>query len=315
LTNDTQALPRVAGEAIEVAELRWSGAEPRTTATRASRSAIIKALNLVADPVFFVRCDLQIVDVNVAAARSSGFRRRELQGRCLSQILRTGGQRLRALVARLHAGHARRNTLRAELSARDGSLSPVSLRLERIDDGDEPLFVAVVQHRQARTTKPSTSPRAGEHDYLTHLPARAAFSARLRLAERRSRRKKRGFAVLFIDVDRFKHVNDTWGHRVGDLVLQAYSQRLLACMRPGDFVARYGGDEFVALVENVEGESEVHRIAERIQNELAAPIEAGGRRICVSASVGVAIGQAMTKADDLVDEADRAMYLAKRRGA
>ncbi len=139
-----------------------------------------------------------------------------------------------------------------------------------------------------------------------------ALEYRLRRAERQARRQRTCFAVLFLDFDRFKEVNDRYGHRVGDAVLRAFAQRLNECVRPGDFIARYGGDEFVVLIEDVRVEDELQRMAERIRNESGVSLEIGGATLDISVSVGVAIGHAGSSAAALVDEADRAMYASKR---
>ncbi len=310
MSDDPGRFSLIADQTDQSERPHWSTARS-ADGPRPSKAAIVTALNLVTEPVFFVAEDLRIVDANAAAVRSSGYPRSELLGTCFSQVVRLRGRRLESVFAQVIADASQCDTLRARHASKDGRRSAVKLQLECIDSDGEPLVVAIVKRLGAHGSVGGL-PHAREHDYLTHLPARAAFTSRLRRAERRARRQQVGFAVLFIDVDRFKQVNDTLGHRVGDLVLKTFGRRLRASVRPGDFVARYGGDEFVALVENVSGEAEVHRIAERIRQDLHAPIDTPGGPIQVSASVGMAIGHAAASADDVVDQADRAMYQAKR---
>ncbi len=127
-------------------------------------------------------------------------------------------------------------------------------------------------------------------DELTGLPNRTLFLSRLQRAIARARqRQDAAFAVLFLDLDRFKIVNDSLGHLVGDEMLQAVARRLESCLRPGDTVARMGGDEFTLLIENIEGVHEALGLAERLHTALGAPLQIGGHDFATSASIGIAI--------------------------
>jgi diguanylate cyclase (GGDEF)-like protein len=152
------------------------------------------------------------------------------------------------------------------------------------------------------------------HDPLTELPNRALFLDRLALGLARLRRKPSGLAVLFADVDRFKVVNDSLGHDAGDRLLVALARRLGDVLRPGDTLARFGGDEFAVLCEDVP-EDGVVGIAERMLGALEEPFVAGGREVFVSMSLGVAVARdADQRPQVLLRDADAAMYLAKDRG-
>ncbi|MEP6945177.1 MAG: EAL domain-containing protein [Acidobacteriota bacterium] len=154
------------------------------------------------------------------------------------------------------------------------------------------------------------------HDVLTGLPNRSLFMARLTAALDKSRRIP-GYraSVLFIDLDRFKYVNDSLGHLVGDLLLKEISVRLVDCMRPSDLVARLGGDEFTILVEGTFDPDEVTRIAERIQNKFGRPFELNGNEVYSSASIGILhASNNHLAAEDMMRDADTAMYQAKRAG-
>ena len=153
------------------------------------------------------------------------------------------------------------------------------------------------------------------HDDLTGLPNRALFADRLQHAlARRPETDLLDRAVLFLDLDGFKTVNDSLGHVAGDEVLRAVAGRLLACLRPADTVARLGGDEFAVVLEDVRGVPQVEEVADRILDAVARPIPVSGQEIRLTASLGIAIARPDVSAEDLLREADSAMYLAKRRG-
>ena len=150
-------------------------------------------------------------------------------------------------------------------------------------------------------------------DPLTGLPNRILFMEKLRRAHARANRR-RGYlyAVLFLDLDRFKHLNDRLGHAVGDRFLIETARRLRATVRPGDTVARLGGDEFAVLVEDLAGRNEAERLARRLKEELAEPCTLNGQVVFTSTSIGIALsGNGYQRAEDLLSDADTAMYRAK----
>jgi diguanylate cyclase (GGDEF)-like protein/PAS domain S-box-containing protein len=154
------------------------------------------------------------------------------------------------------------------------------------------------------------------HDALTELPNRALFMDRVEFALHNAKRPgNAAFAVLFLDLDRFKVVNDSLGHSSGDQLLLAAAQRLKGCLRPGDTVARFGGDEFAALLANVRDLNDAIQVAERIKKALKAPFQLPGHDIVVTASIGLALsGPEYSSPEELVRDADAAMYRAKAHG-
>ena len=154
------------------------------------------------------------------------------------------------------------------------------------------------------------------HDALTGLPNRSLFTERLRHAMRRSARHPDDlFAVLFLDLDRFKEVNDNLGHCVGDELLRAVARRLEACLRPEDTVARLSGDEFAILLESITDTSDAGRVAERIEEALSFPINLAGAEVTTSASMGIVTSSmAHDQPEQLLRSADMAMYRAKAAG-
>ena len=154
------------------------------------------------------------------------------------------------------------------------------------------------------------------HDPLTGLPNRALFTDHVKLTIARAQRNQgTRFAVLFCDLDRFKVINDSLGHMVGDQLLVEVARRLESCLRQGDTVARVGGDEFTILVEDLNDENEAVALAERIQNAIAAPFSLSGREVFSTLSIGVAVGMGGYKdPEDILRDADTAMYRAKSLG-
>jgi diguanylate cyclase (GGDEF)-like protein len=152
------------------------------------------------------------------------------------------------------------------------------------------------------------------HDPLTGLPNRLLLDERARHALAAARRYRERVALLFIDLDRFKAVNDRLGHAAGDRVLCDAASRILDSVRPADTVSRLGGDEFVVLCERLVDPTEAVAISSRTLNALSRPYEVQGRHVEVGASVGVTFSAETTDPTQLLSEADAAMYLAKRRG-
>lgn len=172
-----------------------------------------------------------------------------------------------------------------------------------------------IRHAIARKRTEVGLARQALHDSLTGLPNRDLMLDRLNVAIGRSRRRPTSLALLFLDLDGFKRVNDTFGHDAGDDLLVEVARRLSRTLRPGDTVARYGGDEFVILCEDLRGQREALRVAERARAAIGEPFAVRGEAVIVQASVGIARARpGLTFAEELLREADLAMYRAKRRG-
>ena len=177
---------------------------------------------------------------------------------------------------------------------------------------------AYLLNARARADLRDSSERSREsavHDALTGLPNRILFLERLEHAVLRGRRSGKMAAVLFADLDRFKSVNDLYGHAVGDELLVTIARRLSAVLRPGDTLARMSGDEFVILCEDLDEPAQVDLIAARIGAAVAAPLLLGGAEMNITASVGIAFsGPGNQLSEDVLRDADAAMYQAKRKG-
>ncbi|CCG94485.1 Putative diguanylate cyclase/phosphodiesterase (GGDEF and EAL domains) [Marinobacter nauticus ATCC 49840] len=153
------------------------------------------------------------------------------------------------------------------------------------------------------------------HDLLTRLPNRALFKDRLELAITHARRSQQKLAVMFLDLDRFKVVNDTLGHAMGDRLLQAVTHRLEKCLRRGDTLSRFGGDEFTLLLPSIHGNDDARNIARKLINALKAPFQLGDHEVFVGVSIGISVfPEAGETMDLLIQNADIAMYHVKARG-
>lgn len=156
------------------------------------------------------------------------------------------------------------------------------------------------------------------HDSLTGLANRASFADRLEHALARARRRPAIVGVLFIDLDSFKAINDSFGHSAGDACLRGFGERLRSCLRPGDTAARVGGDEFAVLLEDLLGPDAAQGIAERVLDALQTPFSYAGQEVFVRASIGIAIADAVSEgqlaSEGIMRQADIAMYAAKQGG-
>jgi diguanylate cyclase (GGDEF)-like protein len=181
-------------------------------------------------------------------------------------------------------------------------------------EAERDMLLAFAEHASLALTDARTVGDAihqAFHDTLTELPNRLLLMDRLEHALARAARARTSVAVLFIDLDTFKNVNDSLGHGAGDVVLREAAKRLLSCVRNADTAARFGGDEFVVLIEDVD-EHRVARVANRILEAMNDPFEIDGRHVVIGASIGIAVGS--DEADDLLRNADLALYRAKSKG-
>ena len=227
-------------------------------------------------------------------------------------------ERILAADKRFEAGGEESFSEEYRLLAKDGSV--VWVREEAVlvkDEVGEPLYwQGVFYDLTERKALEERLEHRAFHDYLTDLPNRQLFVDRLRQALDRTRRTTdRKVAVLFTDLDEFKIINDSLGHETGDLLLTLVAERLGRCLRPVDSLARFGGDEFVVLIEDVEGPEMAVQVAGRIIEELARPFLLEDRELFASSSIGISLGDARTKTpEDLLRDADTAMYRAKEQG-
>ena len=215
---------------------------------------------------------------------------------------------------RLHAGE----TLRIDeyvVCNRDGVALDVALTASPVvRDGETSGAVVVLRDVSDRKALERRLLHQAFHDQLTGLPNRALLLDRMEHARARAGRDGGWQAVLFVDVDRFKVINDSLGHSVGDEVLKTIAFRIDGVLRASDTLARFGGDEFAVLLEDVAGQSDAAHMAQRILRAIQVPMLAGGRDVVVTVSIGIALADLSKQSGDLLAAADIAMYQAKNSG-
>ncbi|MEO8432489.1 MAG: EAL domain-containing protein [Acidobacteriota bacterium] len=257
-----------------------------------------------------------ILDCNDSFARIFGYEaREEVVGRPAMDLYLTPEDR-DAMMGRLRANHALTNYEEC-LRRKDGSLVWILENGSLIEgaDGRPAMIEGTVIDISDRKSAEEQVKHIAFHDALTGLPNRLLFNDRLSMAVMHANRTGGRVAILFLDLDRFKVINDSLGHSIGDELLRRVAERLGGCVREGDTVARLGGDEFTVLVEGMEKEVDAAKIARKILGALRLPFFIDGRELFITASMGVAIHPADGEnAEDLVRNADTAMYRAKEQG-
>jgi diguanylate cyclase (GGDEF)-like protein/PAS domain S-box-containing protein len=268
-----------------------------------------------ADAFFVYDAGGKILDVNRRACETLGYTREELLSLSMTDveaILLPEG--IAGLWRRLASGES--VTTEGAHRRKDGTAFPVEIRVGLLGEiAGRRLALSIARDITGRKALEEGLSYRAFHDPLTGLPNRALLMDRLEHAVRRAHRRKTPLAVLFLDLDHFKAVNDASGHDAGDRVLEEVGRRLGCGARSSDTVARLGGDEFVVLLEDIDGEREATLVADRMRKELEVPFEVGRRGLRVTASIGVAVGPTSGSGPrELLRHADLAMYLAKENG-
>ncbi len=270
-----------------------------------SVAALTAALELVDDGVLLLGPNLEVLAANARAIELLGHP--APRGSFLTNVLPpTAAARLRAAAGMLESTSSTQVTMLLDRS--HGSKVKLELSFYPSAAGELQTIAILRSARGALAAQLESG--SAERDFLTGLPTRAALAARLQEVEAQTLETGHPYAVLFIDLDGFKTLNDGWGHAAGDCVLAVVAERLKTAVRPGDLVARYGGDEFVIVVDDITA-PQLARLARRLRTMLAAPLELGGQWIAATASIGRAFGDGTRPAAEVLDEADRAMYRAK----
>jgi len=255
----------------------------------------------------------RILDTNGAFQRFLGYDDKELRGRAQHEFAPPDEvDAVRELVGDVAGATGASSAAEMRYVRRDGRTAWGSVTLSRAEGSPNLHMIAMVQDVSERKSLEAELVHQAFHDPLTGLANRNLFRDRVEHALQRSARAHEEIAVMFLDLDNFKQVNDTLGHGAGDRLLTSVAGRLLNATRGCDTVARLGGDEFGVLLENVRGDPDATVVAERIKHALCTPIEFdNGRSASVSASIGIARPAAGEGSDELLRNADVAMYGAK----
>ena len=279
-------------------------------AVRDSEERLAKFMHASAEGIAFHR-DGVVLDVNPALCELLGLGRDELIGRRTAEFVAPAHvpRVLEVIRGGADLGYE------VEIVHRDGSLIPVELLTRVVVRDEERLRFVIVRDIRDRLAAQARIAHLAHHDALTGLPNRFAFVQQLDRMAASHRAGDARFALLFIDLDHFKRVNDSLGHLAGDTLLQTVAQRITATLRDSDRVARFGGDEFMVLAAGAHDVAVVEQVAAKLLAAIEVPIMVGGRPISVSPSIGVALfpEDGNTPAE-LIQHADAAMYLAKTRG-
>lgn len=256
---------------------------------------------------------------NDVCKEMSGYGKDELIGMNY-RTLSDNGENLRKIFEIFNQVYATGKAARAvewDITRKDGSVVHVeaSVSLTRNAAGEPAGFRGIVRDVTSRKKMQEAIAHLAYHDNLTGLPNRLLFNDRLAMAVAQSSRKRLKFALLMLDLDRFKDINDTYGHAVGDRMLRSAGMRLSSSLRKADTVARMGGDEFLVLLQDITAAESSFNIARKILNAFERPFVIDGREFHISTSIGIAVyPDDGLDAETLLKHADAALYRAKKEG-
>ncbi|MCX8087027.1 MAG: EAL domain-containing protein [Rhodocyclaceae bacterium] len=271
----------------------------------------------IGEGILITDADTRIVEANEAVTRITGYRREELIGQRPSML--KSGLHEDSFYVELWAKLAGSGYWQGELfdRTRDGRIVPLLETISEVRDESGKLthYIAVMTDISSLKETQTRLDFLAHHDALTELPNRLLFNDRLRHAIERAKRDGATIAVLFLDLDRFKNINDTLGHPIGDLLLIEAAKRLKGLIRRADTLARLGGDEFVILMENAASQLAAARLADKIVAAFKAPFLVNGLHLHIGCSIGIALyPEDGEDAMSLLKNADAAMYRAKEAG-
>ncbi|SIR53202.1 PAS domain S-box-containing protein/diguanylate cyclase (GGDEF) domain-containing protein [Janthinobacterium sp. TND4EL3] len=273
------------------------------------------AMDATADAIFLVdRAGMCFVDVNQTACRMLGFEREDFL-RVGPGHAHEGETQLEELYNKLLAGDQGGPMTELQLQRKDGSPLSVEVQRRTLRSGQSWILVAVARDITERKDAEQRLMKLAHFDTLTGLPNRGQFYASLTHSLAQAAEHQWAVAVLFMDLDRFKNVNDTLGHTIGDDLLRQFSSRLVDCLRVRDTIGRFGGDEFAAILVLPEGAQHSVGVVDKIREAMRKPFDLQGHEVTVTVSIGISVyPDDGVDADTLIQYADTAMYRAKEAG-
>ena len=280
------------------------------------------AMDATADAIFLIdRTAMSFVDVNATACRMLGYERADFLGvgktHAATGAIEDSGDnaRLQALYERLQSGDQTGAMAELQLQRKDGSMLAVEVQRRTLRSGANWVLVAVARDITERKEAELRLLKLAHFDTLTGLPNRSQFYSALTRALDQAAEHRWAVGVLFLDLDRFKTVNDTLGHPIGDELLRQFAGRLVDCLRVRDTIGRFGGDEFAAILVLPEGPQTAIVAVDKIRESLRRPFSLEGHDVTVTASIGITVyPDDGLDADTLIKYADTAMYRAKEAG-
>ncbi len=299
---------QIAGAFVLIADItRHRRAE---ISLRQSEERLAKFMQASAEGIVFHKGGF-ITDVNPPLLLLLGYTLDEMMGRKTLEFVAPAE---RAKVAAVIAAGAE-ITYDSVAVHKDGTLIPVEFIVRTMQHQDTQQRMTIVRDRRDRVEAEARIHHMAHHDSLTGLPNRTTFDERVQSLIERAQHGEPGFALLFIDLDHFKRVNDSLGHVVGDTLLQTVARRIAASLRGNDLVARFGGDEFVVVLTGAPPAEAVREVADKLLATVGAVVDVLGQDISVTPSIGVAMYPQHGKSGaELIKHADTAMYDAKSRG-
>ena len=273
------------------------------------------AMDATADAIFLVdRAGMCFVDVNQTACRMLGFEREDFL-RVGPGRAHEGESQLEELYNKLLAGDQGGPMTELQLQRKDGSPLSVEVQRRTLRSGQSWILVAVARDITERKDAEQRLMKLAHFDTLTGLPNRSQFYASLTHSLAQAAEHQWAVAVLFMDIDRFKNINDTLGHTIGDDLLRQFSSRLVDCLRVRDTIGRFGGDEFATILLLPEGAQHAVGVVDKIREAMRKPFDLQGHEVTVTVSIGISVfPDDAADADTLIQYADTAMYRAKEAG-
>jgi diguanylate cyclase (GGDEF)-like protein/PAS domain S-box-containing protein len=295
--------------------------------TQEQRSKLGWVLNNSSNEIVFLDSAGQVTDANDSALRNAGFTRNAIIGKPMREIISPAKDRkpMGELIARFASGQSHETHFAGQVKRSNGTFYPIDGHIYSVASeltGEREMILMFEDVTQRKLTDRRMH-KLAYYDALTNLPNRTLFVNNFKRHLELARRQKYNMALLFVDLDNFKDVNDTLGHNAGDELLRRLSQVILASIRAGDLMgmlddeslSRFGGDEFAILLNHISRPADAIEISQRIINATKTPIKINGRELVVTPSIGIVLfPDHGGDVDTLLRKADIAMYEAKKRG-